>query len=141
MKRAIAVVVGTILFGLMLTGCVTTQSGQSGQPKVTINTTDMGKIKSAIINEFKKLNYKVVSESDDIIKLEGRRLGYTGANLMHAIFKMENTGDSTAVLAQAFLKSDAGFGRQTYSEEITYSNSGAQLVQILKRVKAQVESK
>lgn len=139
MKRAIAVVC-RILIGLMLTGCVTTQSGQSGQPKVTFNTTDIGKIKSAIINEFKKLNYKVVSESNDSLKLEGRRLGYTGANLMHAIFKMENAGDSTTVLIQAFLKSAAGFGRDTYSEEITYSNTGAQLVQILKRVKAQVES-
>lgn len=137
MKRAVAVVVGTIIIGLLLTGCVTTQSGQT---KVTFNTTDRGKIKSAIINDFKKLEFKVVSESNDIIILEGRRLGYTGADIMHAIFKMETAGDSTTVLVQAFLKSAAGFGRDTYAEDITYSNTGSQLVQILQRIKVQVES-
>ena len=137
MKRTIAVVVGTILIGLMLTGCVTTQSGQ---PKVTFNTTDKGKIKSAIINEFKKVNFKVVSESNDGLILEGRRLGTTGSTLMHAILKMETTGDSTTVISQAYLKSAAGFGRDTYSEDITYSQSGVQVVQILKKAKAQVES-
>lgn len=137
MKRAIAVVVGTILIALMLTGCATMQSGQ---PKVTFDTTDRGKIKSAIINDFKKLEFKVSSESNDSIILEGRRLGYTGADLMHAIFKMETAGDSTTVLVQAYLKSAAGFGRDTYVEEITYDRTGAELLKILRRIKVQVES-
>lgn len=137
MKRAIAVVMGMILIGLMHTGCATTQSGQ---PKVTFNTTDKGKIKSAIINDLKKLEFKVVSESKDSIILEGKRLGYTGADLIHAIFKMENAGDSTTVLVQAYLKSAAGFGRDTYVDDITYSNTGRELLKILQRIKVQVES-
>ena len=137
MKRTIAVVMGSILICLMLTGCATMQSGQ---PKVTFNTTDRGKIKSAIINDFKKLNFKVVSENIDSLILEGRRLGYTGSDIMHAIFKMENAGDSTTVLIQAYLKSAAGFGRDTYTEEVTYSNTGAELIKMLKRIKDQVES-
>ena len=137
MKRAIAVVVGTILIGLMLTGCVTT----SGQPGVTFNTTDRGKIKSAIINEFKKLNFKPVSENNDALILEGRRLGSTGAELMHAIFKMETVGDTTPVVIQAYLKSAASFGRDSYVEDITYGNAGAETLKILQRVKIQLESK
>ena len=135
MKRVVAVV-GTILIGLMLTGCVTTQSG----PQVTFNTTDKGKIKSAIINDFKKIEYKVFSESGDLLILEGRRLGYTGPDLMHAFFNMSTAGDSTIVSIQAFLKSEVSFGRTKYSDNITYSNDGALLVQKLKRIKAQVES-
>ncbi len=137
MKRAIAVVVGSILISLMLTGCATTQSGQ---PRVTFNTTDKGKIKSAIINDFKKLQFKVVSESNDSITLEGRRLGYTGSDIMHAIFNMVTTDDSsTTVLIQAYLKSAAGFGRDTYVEDITYGNTGAELLNILEHIKVQVE--
>ena len=83
MKRAIAVVVGTILIGLMLTACATTSSGP---PVVTFNTTDRGKIKSAIIDEFKKFEFKVVSQTNDSLVLEGRRLGYTGRDIMDAIF-------------------------------------------------------
>ena len=137
MKRTIAVVLGIILICLMLTGCVTTQSGQ---PKVTFNTMDKGKIKSAIINDFKKINFKVVSESNDILVLEGKRLGSTGAELMHAIFKMETAGNSTTVLIQAFLKSEASFNRDSYVEDITYGNAGVETLKILQRIKAQVES-
>ena len=137
MKRAIAVVVGVILIGLMLTGCATTQSGQPG---VTFNTTNRGKIKSAIINDFKKLGFKVVSQTNDSLVLEGRRLGYTGSDMMHAILRMETAGGSTTVAAQAYLKSAGSFGRDQYTEEITYSLSGTELLNILKRVKAQVES-
>jgi len=137
MKRAIAVVVDTILIGLMLTGCATTQSGQ---PVVTFNTTDRGKIRSAIINDFKKLEFKVVSETSDNLILEGRRLGYTGSDTMHAIFNMTTTGDSTRVLIQAYLKSDASFGRDSYVEDITYSVTGTELLKILQRIKVQVES-
>ena len=137
MKRAVAIVAGMILICLMLTGCVTTQSGQPG---VTFNTTDRGKIKSAIINEFKKLNFKPVSESTDVFVLEGRRLGSTGADMMHAIFKMETTGGTTAVLVQAYLKSAASFNRDSYVEDITYGNAGVETLKILQRVKAQIES-
>jgi hypothetical protein len=137
MKRAIAVVAGTILIGLMLSGCVTTQSGP---PEVTFNTTDTGKIKSAIINDLKKLDFKVVSDTYDNFILEGRRLGETGTDTMHAIFSMGTTGDSTSVVYQAYLKADASFGRNTYVEDITYGNTGAALLKILKNVKAQVES-
>ncbi len=138
MKRTIAVVAGIILICLMFAGCVTTQSGQ---PKVTFNTLDKGKIKSAIINDFKKLDFKVVSESNDILILEGRRLGSTGAELMHAILKMETAGTSTTVLVQAFLKSAASFNRESYTEDITYSNAGAETLKILESAKAQLESK
>jgi ABC-type glycerol-3-phosphate transport system substrate-binding protein len=137
MKGAIAVVVGTILIGLMLTGCATTQSGQ---PTVTFNTTDRGKIKSAIINDFKKLEFKVVSETSDSLILEGRRLGYTGTDTMHAILKMVTTGNSTSVVAQAYLKSAGSFGRDQYIEDITYDLTGTELLKILQRAKAQVES-
>ena len=137
MKRAIAVVAGMILIGLMLTGCATTQSGQL---KVTFNTPDKGKIKSLIINDFKKLEYKVVSESNDSVTLEGKRLGYTGADRMHAIFNMVRTDDSTTVLIHAYLLSAAGFGRTTYAEDVTYGNTGAELQKILERIKVQVES-
>ena len=137
MKRAVAVVMGTILIGLMLAGCVTTQSGQ---PKVTFNTTDTGKIKSAIISELKKSDYKVVSETNDVLILEGRKLGSTGSELMHAIFKFENTGEANTVTVQAFQKSEAGFGRDTYSADLTYTNDGAILLQKLQKIKAQVES-
>lgn len=137
MKRAIAVIVDTILIGLMLAGCATMQSGQ---PEVTFNTTDRGKIKSAIINDFKKLGFKVVSETRDNLILEGRRLGSTGSDTMHAIFNMTTTGDSTKVLIQAYLKSDASFGRDSYVEDITYGNTGAEVLKILKQAKAQVES-
>jgi len=138
MKRAIAVVVDTILIGLMLTGCATTQSGQPG---VTFNTTDRGKIKSAIINDFKKLEFKVVSETSDNLILEGRRLGYTGRDTMHAILRMVTTDGSTTVTAQAYLKSEGSFGRDQYTDEITYSLTGTELLKILQRVKVQVESK
>jgi hypothetical protein len=137
MKRAIAVVVDTILIGLMLTGCATTQSGQ---PVVTFNTTDRGMIKSAIINDFKKLEFKVVSETSDNLILEGRRLGYTGSDVMRAIFNMATTGDSTRVISQAYLKSEGSFGRDQYIEDITYSLTGTELLKILQRVKVQVES-
>ena len=137
MKRAIAVVVGTILIGLMLTGCATTQSGRPG---VTFNTTDRGKIKSAIINEFKKLEFKVVSETSDSLVLEGRRLGYTGRDTMHAILRMATTDGSTSVVAQAYLKSEGSFQRDQYTEEITYGLTGTELLKILQRVKVQVES-
>jgi hypothetical protein len=137
MKRIIAVIVGTILICLMLTGCVTTQSGQ---PKVTFNSMDGGKIKSAIINKFKKVDFKVVSDNNDVLILEGRRLGSTGAELMHAILKMENAGTSTTVLVQAFLKSEASFNRDSYVEDITYSNAGAETLKILQDAKTQVES-
>jgi hypothetical protein len=137
MKRAIAVMVGIILICLMFAGCVTTQSGQ---PKMIFNSMDRGKIKSAIINNFKKVDFKVVSENNDVLVLEGRRLGSTGAELMHAILKMENTGTSTTVLVQAFLKSEASFNRDSYVEDITYSNAGAETLKILQNAKAQVES-
>jgi hypothetical protein len=137
MKRAIAVVVGTILVGLMLTGCATTQSAQPG---VTFNTTDRAKIKSAIINDFKNLEFKVVSETGDVLILEGRRLGYTGRDTMHAILRMVTTDGSTTVAAQAYLKSEGSFGRNQYTDEITYSVTGTELLKILQRVKVQVES-
>jgi ABC-type glycerol-3-phosphate transport system substrate-binding protein len=137
MKKAIAVVVGTILIGLMLAGCATTQSGQ---PAVTFNTLDRGKIRSAIINDFKKLEFKVVSETNDGLILEGRRLGYTGRDTMHAILRMVTTDGSTTVAAQAYLKSEGSFGRDQYTDEITYSLTGTELLKILQRVKAQVES-
>jgi len=137
MKRAISVVVSTILIGLMLAGCVTT----SGQPEVTFNTTDRGKIRSAIINEFKKVDFKVFSQNNDVLVLEGRRLGATGAETMHAIFKMETAAESmTAVSIQAFLKSAASFGRDSYVEDITYSNAGAETLKLLQRAKAQLEA-
>ena len=138
MKRAVAIIMGTIFIGLMLTGCVTTQSGQ---PKVTLNTIDIGKIKSAIIDDLKKSNFKVVSDSNDVLILEGRKLGSTGSDLMHAILKFENTGGATTVIMQAFQKSEAGFSRNTYSADLTYSNEGAILLQKLQKIKEQVESK
>ena len=137
MKSAIAVVVGSILIGLMLTGCATTQSGQ---PRVTFNTTDRGKIKSAIINEFENMDFKVVSESYDSLVLEGRRLGYTGSDKMHAIFNMVTTGDSTIVIVQAYLKTSVEYGKVIYSEVITYGITGTELLRILQRIKVQVES-
>ena len=137
MKRAIAAVVGVILIGLMLAGCATMQSGQ---PAVTFNTTDRGKIKSAIINDFKNFEFKVVSETSDVLILEGRRLGYTGQDTMHAILQMVTTDGSTTVAAQAYLKSEGSFGRYQYTDEITYSVTGTELLKILQRVKAQVES-
>jgi len=137
MKRAIADVVGAILIGLMLTGCATTQSGQ---PVVIFNTRDRGMIKSAIINDFEKLEFKVVSETSDNLILEGRRLGYTGSDVMHAIFNITTTGDSTTVRVQAYLKSAASFGRVQYTDEITYGVTGTELLKILQRVKAQIES-
>lgn len=138
MKRVIAVVVGTILMGLMLSACATMSSGP---PVVTINTTDRGKIKSAIIDEFKKLEFKVVSQTNDSLVLEGRRLGYTGRDKMDAIFNMLTTTDgSTAITIKAYGKSAAGFGRQTYTGDITYSLTGTEMLKILNRVKTQVES-
>ena len=137
MKRAIAAVVDMIFIGLMLAGCATTQSGQ---PAVTFNTTDRGKIKSAIIDDFKKMEFKVVSDTSDVLILEGRRLGYTGRDMMHAILRMVTTDGSTTVAAQAYLKSEGSFGRDQYTDEITYSVTGTELLNILQRVKAQVES-
>jgi hypothetical protein len=137
MKGAIAVVLGAILVGLMFTGCATTQSGQPG---VTFNTTDRGKIRSAIISEFKKLEFKVVSKTNDGLILEGRRLGFTGSDTMHAILRMATTDGSTTVAAQAYLKSAGSFGRDQYTEEITYSLTGTEVLKILQRAKVQVES-
>ena len=138
MKRAIAVVVGMILMGLMISACATTQSGS---PVVIINTTDKGKIRSAIIDEFKKYEFKVVSQTNDSLVLEGRRLGSTGRDIMHAIFNMVTTTEgSTVITINAYTKSAAGFGRDVYAEDITYGITGTELLKILNRVKAQVES-
>ena len=138
MKRAIAVVVGTILMGLMISACATTSSGP---PVVTINTTDRGKIQSAIIDEFKKLEFRVVSRNNDSLVLEGRRLGFTGRDLMDAIFNMVTTTDgATAITIKAYSKSDASFNRQAYTGDITYSITGTEVLKILNRVKVQLES-
>ena len=138
MKRAIVVVVGSVLIGLILAGCATTQSGK---PTVTFNTTDRVKIQSAIIDEFDKMDFKVVSQNNDSLILEGRRLGYTGSDRMHAILNMiSTTADSTIVVIEAYLKQEAGFGRNIYSQDVTYDTTGAEVVRILKRVKTQIES-
>jgi hypothetical protein len=142
MKRAIAVVVGTFAIGLILTGCAATQRSAtwSIRPQVNINTPDRKKIKSAIINDFTNIGFKVVAESDRNIVLSGRRLGYTTTDIMHAIIDMVTTGDSTRVTAQAYLRSEGSFGREQYTEEISQGMTGAELQRILERIKVQVES-
>jgi hypothetical protein len=142
MKKAVAFFVGIFLIGLMLIGCAGTQGSatRSIRPQVNINSPDIKKIKSAIIDDFKNVGFKVVSESDRNIVLSGKRLGYTTTDIMHAMINMVTTGNSTRVTAQAYLRSQASFGREQYTEDISHGVTGAELQRILEGIKVQVES-
>jgi hypothetical protein len=142
MNKGIAFFVSTFLIGLMLTGCAGTQRSvtRSIRPQVDINSSDIKKIKSAIIHDFKSMGFKIVSESDRNIVLSGKRLGYITTDIMHAMIDMVTTGDSTRVTAQAYLRSQGSFGREQYTEDISHGVTGSELQKILEGIKVQVES-
>lgn len=57
----------SIVICLILEGCYTTTQSVSTpnvKPEVIINSTDLGKIKSAVINYYMDMDYTIVSESD-----------------------------------------------------------------------------
>ena len=153
MKRVNAVI-GVILMGLMLAGCATTQrlATPSGKPEVNINTTDRGKIKSVIINEFMNAGFTMVSESDYGVvfskPMEGfggvmyqAMLGnsYSSSPEWNARINMATSGDSTRVMAQAVVRMQNAFGREDVND-MTNGKSGVQLQEILQRIKSQVET-
>ena len=143
-----------ILIGLIFSGCATTQrvATPSGKPEVVINTTDREKIKSVIINEFMNAGFTMVSESDYSVvfskPMEGfggvmyqAMLGnsYSSSPKWNARINMANTGESTRVLAQAVVRMQNAFGREDVND-MTNGKAGAQLQEILQRIKAQVEA-
>jgi len=154
MKKMYAVFIGAILMGLMLAGCATTQrlATPSGKPEVNINTTDRGKIKSVIINEFMNAGFTMVSESDYSVvfskPMEGfggvmyqAMLGnsYSSSPEWNARINMATTGSSTRVMSQAVVRMQNAFGREDVND-MTDGKAGAQLQEILQRIKAQVEA-
>ena len=154
MKKMYAVFIGAILMGLMLGGCATTQrlATPSGKPEVNINTTDRGKIKSVIINEFMNAGFTMVSESDYSVvfskPMEGfggvmyqAMLGnsYSSSPEWNARINMATTGSSTRVMAQAVVRMQNAFGREDVND-MTDGKAGAQLQEILQRIKTQVEA-
>jgi len=153
MKRA-DVVISIILISLMIAGCATTQrlTTPSGKPEVTINTTDRGKIKSVIINEFMNAGFTMVSESDYGIVFSKPMEGFGGimykamlGNLYSSSpewnvrINMATTGDSTRVMAQAIVRMQNAFGQEDVND-MTKGKAGVQLQEILQRIKVQVET-
>ncbi len=154
MKKTYGVLIGAILMGLMLAGCATTQrlATPSGKPEVNINTTDRGKIKSVIINEFMNAGFTMVSEGDYSVvfskPMEGfggvmyqAMLGnsYSSSPELNARINMATTSSSTRVMAQAVVRMQNAFGREDVND-MTDGKAGAQLQEILQRIKTQVEA-
>jgi PBP1b-binding outer membrane lipoprotein LpoB len=57
----------SLIICLILGGCYTTSQSVStptAKPEVIINSTDIGKIKSAVINYYMDMDYSIISESD-----------------------------------------------------------------------------
>lgn len=155
MKRASCVVFGAILIGLILGGCATTQhlATPSGKPEVNITTTDRGKIKPVIINEFMNAGFSLVSESDYSVvfskPMEGfggvmykAMLGnsYSSSPEWNARINMATLNDSTRVMAQAVVRMQNAFGREDVND-MTNGKAGTQLQEILQKIKVQVEAR
>ncbi|MCF6153927.1 MAG: hypothetical protein E3K36_01480 [Candidatus Brocadia sp.] len=154
MKRVSSVVFGAILIGLILVGCATTQhlATPSGKPEVNITTTDRGKIKSVIINEFMNAGFSLVSESDYSVVFSKPVEGFGGVMYKamlgnsyssnpewNARINMAALNDSTRVMAQAVVRMQNAFGREDVND-MTTGKAGAQLQEILQKIKVQVET-
>lgn len=152
MKKVYSVI-ALILLSLIVSGCATTQrvATPSGKPEIVINTTDRGRIKSVITNEFMNAGFTMVSESDYSVvfskPMEGvggvmyqATLGnpYSSSPEWNARINMATTGTSTRVMAQAVVKMQNAFGREDVND-MTNGKAGVQLQEILQRVEAQIE--
>jgi membrane-associated protease RseP (regulator of RpoE activity) len=143
----------TIVTILIFESCTVTQplATPSGKPDVTINTTDRGKIKSAIINRFMSGGYQMVSESDYGVVFSRQwnnfngilyqsLLGNSYSSTPNVIIRinMATLDGATRVLLQPSVSMQNAFGREDINE-LTNRDLLTQFQQLLQEIKNEVE--